>query len=79
MSRYLEIAEISALIRKEKYTTASPLEQVCADADADLSAEPKWGKTLFLVVGVIVIGAISFAAYQRRQRNKQVNQLKKAV
>jgi hypothetical protein len=77
MSRYLEIAEISALIRKEKYTTASPLEQVCADAD--LSAEPKWGKTLFLVVGVIVIGAISFAAYQRHQRNKQVNQLKKAV
>ena len=77
MSRYLEIAEISALIRKEKYTTASPLEQVCADAD--LSAEPKWGKTLSLVVGVIVISAISFAAYQRHQRNKQFIQLKKAV
>jgi hypothetical protein len=77
MSRYLEIAEISALIRSGKYTAALPLEQVCADAD--LSAEPKWGKTLFLVVGVIVIGAISFAAYQRHQRNKQVNQLKKAV
>ena len=77
MSRYLEIAEISALIRNKKYSRALPLEQVCADAD--LSAEPKWGKTLFLVVGVIVIGAISFAAYQRHQRNKQVNQLKKAV
>ena len=77
MSRYLEIAEISALIRKEKYTTASPLEQVCADAD--LSAEPKWGKTLFLVVGVIVISAFSFAAYHRHQRNKQFIQLKKAV
>ena len=77
MSRYLEIAEISALIRSGKYTAALPLEQVCADAD--LSAEPKWGKTLFLVVGVIVIGAISFAAYQRHQRNKQVNQLKKVV
>lgn len=77
MNRYLEIAEIGALIRKEKYTAASPLEQVCADAD--LSVEPKWGKTLFLVVGVIVIGAISFAAYQRHQRNKQVDQLKKVV
>jgi hypothetical protein len=77
MSRYLEIAEISALIRSGKYTAALPLEQVCADAD--LSAEPKWGKTLFLVVGVIVIGAISFAAYQRHQRNKQFIQLKKAV
>ena len=77
MSRYLEIAEISALIRSGKYTAALPLEQVCADAD--LSAEPKWGKTLFLVVGVIVIGAISFAAYQRHQRNKQVDQLKKVV
>jgi uncharacterized membrane protein YebE (DUF533 family) len=77
MSRYLEIAEISSLMRKGKYTAASTLEEVCADAD--LSAEPKWGKTLFLVVGVIVIGAISFAAYQRHQRNKQVNQLKKAV
>ena len=77
MNRYLEIAEIGALIRKEKYTAASTLEEVCADAD--LSAEPKWGKTLFLVVGVIVIGAISFAAYQRHQRNKQVNQLKKVV
>ena len=77
MSRYLEIAEISALIRSGKYTAALPLEQVCADAD--LSAEPKWGKTLFLVVGVIVIGAISFTAYQRHQRNKQANQLKKAV
>ena len=77
MSRYLEIAEISALIRKGKYTGALSLEQVCADAD--LSVEPKWGKTLFLVVGVIVIGAISFAAYQRHQRNKQFIQLKKAV
>ena len=77
MSRYLEIAEISALIRSGKYTAALPLKQVCADAD--LSAEPKWGKTLFLVVGVIVIGAISFAAYQRHQRNKQFIQLKKAV
>ena len=77
MSRYLEIAEISALIRKGKYTAASPLEQVCKDTD--LSADPKWGKTLFLVVGVIVIGAISFAAYQRHQRNKQFIQLKKAV
>ena len=77
MSRYLEIAEISALIRSGKYTAALPLEQVCADAD--LSAEPKWGKTLFLVVGVIVIGAISFAAYQRHQLNKQFIQLKKAV
>jgi hypothetical protein len=28
MSRYLEIAEISSLIRKGKYTAASPLEQV---------------------------------------------------
>tara|TARA_B110000259_G_scaffold69168_1_gene81514 strand:- start:72 stop:305 length:234 start_codon:yes stop_codon:yes gene_type:complete len=77
MSRYLEIAEISSLIRKGKYTAASTLEEVYADAD--LSAEPKWGKTLFLVVGVIVISAISFAAYQRHKLNKQFIQLKKAV
>ena len=77
MSRYLEIAEISTLIRKGKYTTASPLEQVCTDAD--LSADPKLGKTLFLVVGVIVVGVISYAAYQRHQRNKQNIQIKKVV
>ncbi|HBN03635.1 MAG TPA: hypothetical protein DD396_06275 [Bacteroidetes bacterium] len=77
MNRYLEIAEIGALIRKEKYTAASPLEQVCADAD--LSVEPKWGKTLFLIAGVVAIGAISYAVYQHHQRNKQVNQLKKVV
>ena len=77
MSRYLEIAEISALIRNKKYSRALPLEQVCADAD--LSVEPKWGKTLFLIAGIVVIGVVSYAAYQHHQRNKQVNQLKKAV
>jgi len=77
MSRYLEIAEISALIRNKKYSRALPLEQVCADAD--LSVEPKWGKTLFLIAGIVAIGTISYAVYQHHQRNKQVNQLKKAV
>jgi hypothetical protein len=76
MSRYLEIAEISALIRNRKYSRVLPLEQVCADAD--LSVEPKWGKTLFLIAGVVVIGVVSYAVYQHHQRNKQVNQLKKA-
>ena len=77
MSRYLEIAEIIALIRNKKHSRALPLEQVCADAD--LSVEPKWGKTLFLIAGVVVIGVVSYAVYQHHQRNKQVNQLKKAV
>ena len=77
MNRYLEIAEISALIRNKKYSRALPLEQVCADAD--LSVEPKWGKTLFLIAGVVAIGVVSYAAYQHHQRNKQVNQLKKVV
>ena len=77
MNRYLEIAEISALIRNRKYSRVLPLEQVCADAD--LSVEPKWGKTLFLIAGVVAIGAISYAVYQHHQRNKQVNQLKKVV
>ena len=77
MNRYLEIAEISALIRSRKHSRALPLEQVCADAD--LSVEPKWGKTLFLIAGVVAIGAISYAVYQHHQRNKQVNQLKKVV
>jgi hypothetical protein len=76
MNRYLEIAEISALIRNRKHSRALPLEQVCADAD--LSVEPKWGKTLFLIAGVVVIGVVSYAVYQHHQRNKQVNQLKKA-
>ena len=77
MNRYLEIAEISALIRNKKHSSALPLEPVCADAD--LSVEPKWGKTLFLIAGVVAIGAISYAVYQHHQRNKQVNQLKKVV
>ena len=77
MNRYLEIAEISALIRNKKYSRALPLEQVCADAD--LSVEPKWAKPLFLIAGVVAIGAISYAVYQHHQRNKQVNQLKKVV
>jgi len=76
MNRYLEIAEISALIRNKKYSRALPLEQVCADAD--LSVEPKWGKTLFLIAGVVAIGAISYAAYCHKKKNKKVNQLKKA-